>query len=438
VRTRHHQPARIRRGVLRLAATALWLCVLASALGSCAFVDIVDPRYDSINRSTAKARNESILLNIVRASHNAPLNFIAFSKISGQTIVTANAGLPQYNIGSFFQTIIPGSTNLISPPNPQRAFQVSNNTLGGTTNANNAFDISVLETKDFYAGLLRPVDLPEVLYFVRQGYSRELLFWLFTEAVRVTAPGQPTVEFLNDPDPRLACQMTPQGERCFSHMVDIAIASGLTVETRTEMKAGPASGGAAAAGAKGGSKSGGDKKAGTGGDASKPAAGGSTRLLGRFCFDAVLAQRAQREYDPVIFSLLSGAAQRPRCRIDPWAPSIEADTLVATFGGVTYEILPRSTYSIYQFLGRILRLHRENALLVRGSLYSTEDRRILGVERNSTGGCLVDINFEDEYYCVPLHGAENTKRIMGLLAQLVALNTSTLDLAITPTVRALQ
>jgi hypothetical protein len=207
--------------------------VLAGLLGGCAFVDVVDPRYDSINRSTAKARNESILLNIVRASHSAPLNFIAFSKVSGQTIVTANAGLPQFNIGSFFPVFGFGnSTNLLAPPTPQRAFTVSKDTLGGTTNANNAFDISVLETKDFYNGLLRPVDLPELLYFIRQGYSRELLFWLFTESVRVTSPGQPTVEFLNDPDPRLACQMTPLGERCFSHMVDIAIASGLTVETQ--------------------------------------------------------------------------------------------------------------------------------------------------------------------------------------------------------------
>jgi hypothetical protein len=53
------------------------------------------------------------------------------------------------------------------------------------------------------------------------------------------------------------------------------------------------------------------------------------------------------------------------------------------------------------------------------------------------GGCLVDINFEEEYYCVPMHGAENTKRILGLLAQLLALNTNINDLAITPTVRAL-
>lgn len=439
---RYNTPERKRRGshVLRRLANALRLCVLAGLLGGCAFVDVVDPRYDSINRSTAKARNESILLNIVRASHSAPLNFIAFSKVSGQTIVTANAGLPQFNIGSLFPVFGFGnSTNLLAPPTPQRAFTVSKDTLGGTTNANNAFDISVLETKDFYNGLLRPVDLPELLYFIRQGYSRELLFWLFTESVRVTSPGQPTVEFLNDPDPRLACQMTPLGERCFSHMVDIAIASGLTVETRTETAArASTSGGAGAAAAKSGSKSG-SKDGGTGTDATKTAAA-STRLLGRFCFDPVLAQRAQKEYDPVIFSLLTSQAstRHPRCRLDPWAPSVEADTLIATFGGVTYEIVPRSTFGIYQFLGRILRLQRENALLLRGSLYSSEDRRILAVERASTGGCMVDINFETEYYCVPLRGAENTKRIMGLLAQLVALNTSTLDLAITPTVRALQ
>jgi hypothetical protein len=222
-------------GLLRRVVAALCLWAIASLLSACAFVDTVDPRYDSINRSTAKARNESILLNIVRASHDAPLNFVAFSKVSGQTIVTANAGLPQFNLGPFFPVFGFGnSTNLLSPPNPQRAFTLSNNTLGGSTNANNNFDISVLETKDFYNGLLRPVDLPELNYFIRQGYPRELLFWLFTESVRVTTPGQPTVEFLNDPDPRLACQPTPVGERCFSHMVDIAIASGLTVETRTE------------------------------------------------------------------------------------------------------------------------------------------------------------------------------------------------------------
>jgi hypothetical protein len=55
-----------------------------------------------------------------------------------------------------------------------------------------------------------------------------------------------------------------------------------------------------------------------------------------------------------------------------------------------------------------------------------------------SGGTKVDVNFEEEYYCVPQNGAQNTKRILGLLAQLLALNTENQDLAITPTFRAIQ
>jgi hypothetical protein len=154
----------------------------------------------------------------------------------------------------------------------------------------------------------------------------------------------------------------------------------------------------------------------------------------------MLAGRAVKEYGRGIALLLttSPSEHHPRCRVDPWISSIETDTLVFRFGPTTYEIIPRSTFGIYQFLGRIVALQRENVLVLRGPLYQAEDHRLLGVERGGSGGCLVDVRYEDEYYCVPVHGAENTKRIMGLLAQLVALNTSTLDLAITPTVRAVQ
>jgi len=41
-------------------------------------------------------------------------------------------------------------------------------------NVNNSFDISILESKEFYSGLLTPVDLATVNYFGRQGYSRQL------------------------------------------------------------------------------------------------------------------------------------------------------------------------------------------------------------------------------------------------------------------------
>jgi hypothetical protein len=131
-------------------------------------------------------------------------------------------------------------------------------------------------------------------------------------------------------------------------------------------------------------------------------------------------------------------SHHPRCKVDPWESTDETDTLIFNFvgtpyGTVRYEIIPRSTFGIYQFLGKILAQQQEDYLTLRGTLYSTEDRRLVAVDRHGMGGCPVDVNYEEEYYCVPMHGAENTKRILGLLAQILALNTNVNDLAITPT-----
>ncbi|MFL6797309.1 MAG: hypothetical protein ACJ8F3_07845 [Xanthobacteraceae bacterium] len=407
-------------------ASAL-LCgaLFLGALAACSAVDnAMDPRYDDINRTTAKARNESILLNIVRASHSAPLNFVAFSRVTGLTSVSGNAALPNFLVGPY--TKPPGAPGSASPaysllPSPARDVIFNKDNLGGSTTATNSFDISLLETKDFYQGLLRPVDLPILNYFIRQGYSRELLFWLFTESVRQSGVG-PQVEFLNDPDQRRACVTVLGQERCFRHMVDVAVATGLTVETKLE-----------------GSGAGGGGKKGKG-DAG---AGGVTRTVARLCFDPLLAARAKREYDPIIFSYLLAPLEghRPRCKVDPWQTSLASDTLVfnlvgTRFGTIKYEIVTRSTFGIYQFLGRILQLNLQDELDLRGSVDQLEDRRILSVRRDSSEGCYIDVAVGGgEFYCIPVRGAENTKRILSLLTQLVALNTSTLDLSITPTVR---
>src|SRR4029450_13121276 len=93
------------------------LCVAfaAAVVTACSAVDnAIDPRYDDINRSTAKARNESILLNIVRASHNAPLKFAAFSRVSGTTSISGNAALPNFLLGPY--TKPPGVIRALNPP----------------------------------------------------------------------------------------------------------------------------------------------------------------------------------------------------------------------------------------------------------------------------------------------------------------------------------
>ena len=412
-------------------AAAFVALLAGAALGACAMTDgVIDPRFDHLNRNTAKARNEAILLNIVRASKNIPLNFATFSKVSGSTTAAGGAALPQFAVGGLGVTSqsLTASGQLVggtaqTATGPQRSVTFTKDVLGGSMQANTVFDFSLLETGNFYAGLLKPVDLANLNYFLRQGYSRELLFWLFVESVRETVMGR-TIEFLNEPNQELTCNTARGVTRCFRDLIDIAIASGLTVETRVES------------------------------GAAKP------KIYARLCFDPVLVDRVKRIYDREVFRFVLSAGHGPRCKVTPWPhqvaaekgakpsadknPLEETDTLTfnitgTPLGTLRYEVITRSTFGIYQFLGRILAQNLQDEVAIRGPRTSTEDRRILGIDRESGGEpCFADTSLEGEFFCVPRHGAENTKRIFSLLAALVALNTNVNDLAITPTVRLAQ
>ncbi|HWS10833.1 MAG TPA: hypothetical protein VN362_23550, partial [Xanthobacteraceae bacterium] len=73
--------------------------LLAGALGACAVVDPVDNRYDTVGRSLAKARNESIFLNLVRASHDYPLSFTVVANVTPSLTNTTSLGLPNFLLG---------------------------------------------------------------------------------------------------------------------------------------------------------------------------------------------------------------------------------------------------------------------------------------------------------------------------------------------------
>jgi hypothetical protein len=219
-----------------------------------------------------------------------------------------------------------------------------------------------------------------------------------------------TYEYRNDPDSRIACETAGDRPRCFSDMVDIAIASGLTVQIQTQ----------------------------------KATGAGKAEVLGRLCFDPVLVERARRDYPAEIFEQLATTSRhRPSCS-DPWPKASDTggtDTLTfavlgTPLGPMRYEITTRSTYGIYQFLGRILATGMGDQIRLRGHREQDEDPRLLTVVDGQQNGCFVDLKF-DGYYCVPRQGAENTKRIFSLLAQLLALKTQPGDLAITPTVRTI-
>src|SRR5271170_3326174 len=73
-----------------------FVVLLASLVGACALTDPVDYRYDNIGRSLAVARNESIFLNIVRASHDYPLAFTAISQVTPSMTNVSSFALPSF------------------------------------------------------------------------------------------------------------------------------------------------------------------------------------------------------------------------------------------------------------------------------------------------------------------------------------------------------
>src|ERR1700733_7501589 len=85
---------------------------LSVALGACALTDPVDGRYDTVTRSLAKARNESIFLNLIRASHNYPLSFATIGSVSPQITNTTTLGLPQFLFGPHVAPYATGGTTI--------------------------------------------------------------------------------------------------------------------------------------------------------------------------------------------------------------------------------------------------------------------------------------------------------------------------------------
>ncbi len=303
---------------------------------------------------------------------------------------------------------------------------------------------------------MKPIDLTILDYFIRQGYSRELLFWLFTESFELTLPGQPPLGFHYHPPDDLGCDPNDRKHRCFIDWVHNAALSGLTVEEKTQERA---------------SSGGGQGRSGDsgGGPAAKP----TTYTYARFCFNYVLAEQAAALAPYFAKRLLADLDVSKgevfggplRCGSPTWHPEKDAtlpqeDILPLKFRNNTiqFRIIPRSAYGVFAFLGTLMKLQQQHneslpyppiepsrypperpwAKNMPPQLATLSDESLITVTRNAIGGhCFVRTWFEDGEYCVP-ERADTTKRIFSLLAQLIAIQTTASDLSITPIVRVIQ
>jgi hypothetical protein len=138
---------------------------------------------------------------------------------------------------------------------------------------------------------------------------------------------------------------------------------------------------------------------------------------------------------------LPPAGNAPLCGRPGPGPGDERTVAFTARNGerVTLQVLPRSAFAIFQFLGRIV------AAGDRGQIELTSpeaidqpplaDPYLFTVVPGDGSGCFVATVYEGQSYCVPREGAENTKRILGLLIQIIALNTALSEIPVAPTVR---
>jgi len=427
--------------------------LLVGLLGACAAVDsTIQPRYDTFNRQLERARNEAILLNIVRASHDWPLSFSTISQVSPTFQNATTFGMPSWLVGP--NPRVPGAAAAqLASPGRDVVFGNQQN-FNNVTTVTTGFTVAPNEDRNFYNALLRPIDLHILSYFIRQGYSRELLFWLFADSIEVGPPTR-AIGFQYNPPYDFGCNPHDTKDRCVSEWAEIAVITGLTVEELAVGEGGASSGSSGESDSKGGKDKG--KAKSKGGEAS----GKGTLEFARFCFSSVVAERGTRAMRPerladikarYIDEGLTLGSFQPRCG-QPWDPireKVSGDVLQFKAGPIQFRVVPRSAYGIFQFLGKILRQTNrelppaEGAYLPRPEeelpLLSTirEDERLLNIALNPSEDCFVETQFIEGTYCVPERHSANTKRIFGLLSQLIALQTTASDLAITPSVRVIQ
>jgi hypothetical protein len=149
--------------------------LIATVLLGCSVVDRYSSRAIVYNLEAEKAQEQAMLLNIVRASLGRPMQFTTVSTITG----TASAsGSAQYQ----FPTNVPfgpvvSSVGIAFPP------VVPNAAFGGAVSGGPTFTVPVLDTQEFYRGILTAIPGKIWDLYIQAGYPRDLLFNLFVEKV---------------------------------------------------------------------------------------------------------------------------------------------------------------------------------------------------------------------------------------------------------------
>lgn len=147
----------------------------ALTLSSCGIVDNFSDRAVNYNMVAEQAQQQALLLNIVRASLNRPMQFTTLSSITGTASESGNSTLT-FPFGEATHR----PKGLVSPD----VFGLSGSISGGPT-----FTVPVLDTQEFYQGELKPLSGQEYRFFLDEGITPSVLFYMFVDTIELKVAG---------------------------------------------------------------------------------------------------------------------------------------------------------------------------------------------------------------------------------------------------------
>jgi hypothetical protein len=411
-----------------------WLTTLLTA---CSFVDNFTPRQYSLNIHSQDALNQETLLNIIRASRFQPLNFMGISLLTGNQSEDFRIGLPTITFG-------PGQSSTA------REFIFTGNVIDSSASA--GFNMNPLISTDFQRAMLTPVS-QNTLADLMVSYPHEAVLYMVITRVKLTS-GKSVSVLRNDPiDDRdfvdktgaiIPCKeifaepmvdgspnpfrplakitselYAPENDRyCafskFAAILRIALSYGLTA-TRVSSPAPPRTqSGAAQPGPP-------SKNSGEGGSA------GQGGPQGRLCFEEGLADLSNRA---------TVLEMDNRCD-NPNPPQ----GFAFPFPGakLEFEINLRSPSSVFAYVGSLVRNDKaHNIHYYHPELRELKSEPFINILHGRFAGCIVNITYLEEDYCIPNEGSLNTGIVLQILQALRNLSISPTDLNAPYSVRVVQ
>lgn len=410
--------------LIRIAA----VCTSGLLLSGCLALGDIDHRATSFDQGVGSFQNRAVLLNLVRASLKEPMYFVSIGSTQAVGTEDFRASVPSFGEGP----------NLSATT---RAFTFS---PGGSTFLDNQTStntqMNVFSTHDFYQGMMSPLSLQEIDLLLRQGFPRELVFYLTIAKARITPLDAKTFQptgapyyLYNNPDG------DPANYAEFAGHIALAMEAGLTTDTAFD--AGDAGAGAGASdkeiaavppppGGKGGVefvlKS--DSKAGP-------------KVVE--CLDEALQSARGRQF----VALLQGQHQPVHICGKPAGGGQKNVVFWRTASGVEaqqVEIRFRSTYEIFRYLGALMNdagspagdctSQAPNAAPLICD-YTAPDTPVpvgplFRVAADSGTSCFTAVAYDGRRFCIPNGGreADATKEVFNILISLLALKQSPGDL----------